>query len=114
MKKLGFFIIMLSLATMNFGFAGTEKIEDTIAHSLGKQIQEHVKYPDFTSQMGIEESSIVRFRVEDDYTISVVSVSGRNSRINQYVRGELQKKKVDVPQDGIGKIYEVTIKFYVI
>ena len=114
MKKLGFFIIMLGLATMNFGFAGIEKIEDTAFHSLGKQIQNHVKYPSFTSQMGVEESSTVKFRIEDDFTISVVSVSGRNAWINQYVKGQLQKKKVRVPEDGLGKIYKVTINFYLI
>lgn len=124
MKNLGIFLILFT--GLNVGFAGTdgpnkakvkakaEKMEDTSYHSLVTQIQGHVKYPPFLMKLEIEGSSKVKFKVNMDQTISVVDVSGTSSLINAYVKKQLQNKSVLVPENQLGKTYEVTINFYLI
>ena len=126
MKNLGIFLILFSMASLNLGFAGTdgpkkakanaktEKMEDTSYHSLGTQIQGHVKYPAFLMKMESQGSSKVTFKVNADQTISVVGVTGSNNMINGYVKQQLQNKSVVVPENQLGKTYEVTINFYLI
>ena len=124
MKNLGIFLILFSMASLNVGFADgpkktkanakAEKMEATSYHSLGTQIQGHVKYPAFLMKLEIDGSSKVTFKVNTDRTISVVDVTGENTRINLYVKQQLQNKSVVVPENQLGKTYEVTINFYLI
>ena len=126
MKNLGIFLILFSMANLNVGFAGTdgpkkakakakaEKMEVNSFHSLGTQIQGHVKYPPFLMKLEIDGSSKVTFKINRDHTISVVDVTGTNNRINWYVKQQLQDKSVVVPENQLGKTYQVTINFYLI
>ena len=82
--------------------------------SLNQQIQGHVKYPTSAVHVNMNGEASVKFRVLQDYSISVVEIKGDNSWLNQYVKGQLQSKKVQLDEKDLNKTYEVTISFYVI
>ena len=124
MKTLGILFILFSLANPQIGLANSdgsskadpdpEKVEGIAYHTLGQQIHDHIKFPSFLMELEMSGSSKVKFKVNYDHTISVVEVYGNNSRINNYLKQQLDNKLVVVPNKQLGKTYEVNINFYLI
>ena len=112
MKKISvLFVAALVFSTTSLLANDVNPIEPTKAKTLSVQIGEMLKTNSFVLKLGEERSAQVRFTLNTDKEIVVLSVDAEEDGIEAFVKNTLNYKKVDLPVVKEGKIYTVPVKF---
>ena len=110
MRKLSLvFVAAMLLATGNI--LANDSIKDDPAKKLSTQIHDLMDDNDFSSD-DVNLTAQVRFTLNNEGEIVVLSVDSDNERLAAFVKGRLNYKKVDVAGAGAqeGKMFTIPIK----
>ena len=108
MRKLSLvFVAAMLLVTGNILANDSIKIDPT--KKLSTQIHDLMDGNNFTSD-DVNLTAQVRFTLNNEGEIVVLSVDSDNERLASFVKGRLNYKKVDVTGAKEGKMYTIPIK----
>ncbi len=102
-------IILVSLISMNFAFAGGE-IETVSKADVKQAVKIEIGYPDFAIEDRIEGNVLVSFTVGDNGKIILNQINSPDIELKNYVAEKLQRMQLEeTKQYNENDIY--TIKF---
>lgn len=108
MRKISLVLVAAMLLFTGSIFANDVKDKEP-SKSLSAQISEILKYNQF-SEDEVNESAQVRFTLNKDGEIVVMSVEAENTGLEAFVKARLNYKKVEVAKVEEGKLYTISVR----
>lgn len=108
MKKMSVVLVAAMLLSAGNVFANEVKTVDP-SKSLSAQISQMLSDNAFT-QNEVELTAQIRFTLNNAHQIVVLSVATENPVLEEFVKGKLNYKKVDLTAYKEGKIYTIPVR----
>lgn len=108
-QKLLFSLLNLLLLSTGLMATGNEVEKSTSVFSIENQLAKSMTCPEYIHYQGLPVEIEVAFHIENDFTITVETISCNNEWLKQHVQKELTKLKLLVDRESVGKTFTVKL-----
>jgi len=111
-KATGIFLLSTLLTFKSFANPGGEETEvSNTGSAMGAQIIQMVSYPEFALQLMGTQEVVVKFDLDENNSIHILSTDGTDGRLAAYVKTQLNGKKVRPVTNRNGNEYQLKLVF---
>ncbi len=104
------FAVLCNSQLMASGGDGDENVNSSIL-SLPLQLSQKMTCPEFIHYQGVPVGILVKFHVENDFSVTLEEISCENEWLKQHVQKELSTLKLFVDKENVGKSYSFKLKY---
>ncbi len=106
-QKILFSLFSMLILSTGLKATGNQVEKSTSSFSIENQLATSMTCPEFIHYQGLPVEIQIEFHIENDFSVTIETISCNNEWLRQHVQKELSTVKLLTDRDKIGKSYSI-------